>query len=405
MNHPSRPILTTGVVLLIVLAAVGGAGILKFGWRDSASAPSSAETAPEASVASPEASPNEFVAIVGKVSRIPDPAASEYANCAAKIIVTLESGEERLCLAPAFQERQMQPYGRLAVGDRVRMRVRESHQIPREIISIYRVADDTNSLETEWWVDQLENLGSRSEPTPTLVSHEDLETRYSEESVSIRSALFMDPSSLLKGQHDFFLYGDRHFYRDDFWKEPPEGPESAGIRDCLLQFHQFLESRNIEMYLALIPVGTSIFPDLAVNHYFDPAHHTPPNEPIREMLRDLSQHGVRSVDLTPLMLANRWSEVDGVRYPVVRPNDSHWSPLGAKLASAEIARIVRDRTQQSDCLDLVSPDSFRVDFGLMEFESDISDVLRRKYPHWNVNVEPHQTPSCQVLASGAAAPW
>lgn len=348
---------------------------------------------------------NQIVGEVVMVSPIPDPAGADYPDCAARIVVRTSDGD-RLCGGAAFQNRQITSFGRVAVGAQVRLRVRAADKVPRAEIARYRLVDETGRFDLDpWWVDRIEVLGA-ARPRKTADSKVEIADLAAGESAFIRYALYTNPSPMIGGVgNDFFFYGDRKFYRDDFWKEKPEDPNHVGIRDAILQFHEFLAERDIELYVALIPVASSIFPDYAVNQFFDPALHEPPNEPILAMLRDLSKSGVRSVDLTSAFLRQRWTEFEGIRYPIYRPNDTHWGPNGAKLAAAEISRVVRASTAYAQHLDLCPPETFEESSQLMEFEADIVEILSAKYPHWNVEIKPHLTPSHEVSAKGEVKGW
>lgn len=354
---------------------------------------------------SPNPAPNWIVGVVELVSRIPDPASSEYANCASRILVKSQ-GSIRLCSGVAFADRKLTPFGQIAAGERVRLHIQPADTVARSEQTRFRVADDTDRFDLEQvWVDRVELIGAHREPQETTATAEKFAADRAIESAFIRQALCASPALIGGIDSDFFFYGDRRFYRDDFWKEKPESQNSAGIRDCLLEFQQLLAARGIEFYLAVIPVASSIYPDYAVNQFFDPAVHEPPNEPVRAMLRDLAAQGVRTVDLTPVLLANRWLEFEGECYPVYRPNDSHWAPAGAKIAAAEIARVIRETTAHPELLDQVPAETFREKSELMVFESDIAQIIKSKYPHWSVDVNPHQTPSLQVLADRKPGAW
>lgn len=355
--------------------------------------------------APPESHPGEIIGEVVVVSKIPDAASSPCPDCAGRIVVQT-SGGERLCTGVVFQDRQPTSFGRVAVGARVRLQVRPADRVPRSEIARYRLVDDTDRFDLDpWWVDRIEVTGSGllKAPTDPIINIAEVAAA---ESAYIRYALHTNPAPMIGGvSNDFFFYGDRRFYRDDFWKETPEDANSIGMRACILQFHEFLAERNIELYVAIIPVASSIYPDYALNQYFDPAIHEPPNEPVLAMLQNLGESGVRSADLTSVFLRNRWTEFEGQRYPIFRPNDTHWSPAGAKLAAAEIARTVRAGTAYPELLGLVPPETFRETSQLMEFEADIVEILGAKYPHWAVEIKPHLTPSHEVSGTGDAARW
>ncbi|MFT5469823.1 MAG: hypothetical protein ACI8UO_004946 [Verrucomicrobiales bacterium] len=358
-------------------------------------------SAPAESKSKP-ASPSPF--IVGEVefvSRIPDAASSEYPDCAGRIIVKTADGD-RLCTGVVFQDRKPTSFGRVAVGARVRLQVRPTDQVSRSTIARYRLVDDTERYDLDpWWVDRIEVVGSQRLRVPETQKAK-ISDLAAAESAYIRYALHTTKASMIGGVgSDFFFYGDRRFYRDRFWEEA----DSIGIRECLLQFHEFLAERNIELYVAMVPVSSSIYPDHAVNQFFDPAIHEPPNQPVLELFRELAGDGVQSVDLTSAFLRQRWTEFEGERYPIYRPNDTHWAPAGARIAAKEIAKVLRDKTSQQAHLDRVPPETFEETSQLMEFEADIVEILGRKFPHWAVEIKPHLTPSHEISATGEAEHW
>jgi hypothetical protein len=313
---------------------------------------------------------------------------------------------DRLCTGVAFRDRKPTSFGRVAVGARVRLQVRPTDQVPRSEIARYRLADNTERYDLDpWWVDRIEVIGSKQLQVPENPKI-NIADQAAGESAYIRYALHTNPAPMIGGvSNEFFFYGDRRFYRDDFWKNKPEDSNSIGIRDCLLQFHEFLAERDIELYIAMIPVASSIYPDYAVNQYFDPEIHEPPNEPVLAMFRDLAESGVRSVDLTSAFLRQRWTQFEGERFPIYRPNDTHWAPVGARIAAAEIAKDVREKSSHPALFDLVPPETFGESSQLMEFEADIVEILGAKYPHWAVEIKPHLTPSHEISATGDAKRW
>ena len=408
--------LVFGVALLFVLAATllirnhlakGGAAEEQTQGQEQEQELGNASGKGPTTAKSDDPAPLEFpcglTGVVTAVSPVPDPQTNPYPNCASTILVTLRDGNEVLITGPAFDARALLAHGRLLKGQSARFWVVPEPDAPEELKKRFHHTDAINrfDIETRYWAFHTNIVGR---PLPLQTAEQEspsLEKQYLEESHLIRDALLHNPSPLFGGvSNEFFFQGLRDHYKPDFWKTPPRDPALLGVRDMLLQFHEILNERGVELYVALPPINSSVFPDMMLNTYFDPEHHDPPNQTIRDLLHDLREQGVSTVDLMPSFLAERWFEYQGKRYPVIRPNDTHWSSYGARLAATRFAQEVRSSTKYADALDQLPADTLEEKIEVIEMDSDIAEMIQRNRPHWKVTVKPHSSPAYRVRVRG-----
>jgi SGNH hydrolase-like domain, acetyltransferase AlgX len=112
-------------------------------------------------------------------------------------------------------------------------------------------------------------------------------------------------------------------------------PDLADPLPVILDFHQQLKARGIELLLVPVPPKAAIYPEKIVAGV-DPKT-TDPAPALRRFYEKLRVAGVDVLDLSALFLQNR----ENARGPVFCKTDSHWSGIGCVLASEAIAEKVR----------------------------------------------------------------
>jgi hypothetical protein len=112
-------------------------------------------------------------------------------------------------------------------------------------------------------------------------------------------------------------------------------PELADPLPAILDFHDQLKARGIELLMVPVPPKAAIYPEKIVAGV-DPRT-TNPAPVLRRFYDKLRAAGVDVLDLSALFIQNR----ENARGPVFCKTDSHWSGIGCVLASEAIAENVR----------------------------------------------------------------
>src|SRR4051812_13420352 len=106
---------------------------------------------------------------------------------------------------------------------------------------------------------------------------------------------------------------------------------------AILDFHQQLKARGIELLVVPVPPKAAIYPE-KIMAGVDPR--TKDIAPVLHRFYDkLRVAGVDVLDLSALLIQNR----ENPRGPVFCKTDSHWSGIGCVLASEAIAEKVRSK--------------------------------------------------------------
>ena len=141
----------------------------------------------------------------------------------------------------------------------------------------------------------------------------------------------------------FFTPELRHLGVGPFWGERAAAvsratsAQSADPLPAIVDFHQQLERAGIELLFVPVPAKALVYPD-AISDVVDPSpprldpHH-------QEFFALLAANGVEVVDLLPLFLVERAADTGDLYCR----QDTHWSPLGIRVAAREIARRIGER--------------------------------------------------------------
>jgi hypothetical protein len=114
-------------------------------------------------------------------------------------------------------------------------------------------------------------------------------------------------------------------------------PELADPMPAILDFHQQLKARGIELLLVPVPPKAAIYPEKIIPGI--DVRNTDPAPALHQFYDQLRAGGVDVLDLTNLFVQNR----ENSRGPVFCKTDSHWSGVGCALAGQAIAERVRQK--------------------------------------------------------------
>ena len=151
-------------------------------------------------------------------------------------------------------------------------------------------------------------------------------------------------------ERDTAMASDRWlFYRQDveFLVQPsPLDVRSAKLDNPIKAIEKFrdqLKAKGVELLVVITPGKPSIYPERLTGHASSAADHANSiglQSHGKKILDSLAKLGFNTVDLyTPLLAAKSRDSVEG---PLYLNDDTHWTPRGAELAAAEIAKKVRE---------------------------------------------------------------
>jgi alginate O-acetyltransferase complex protein AlgJ len=129
-----------------------------------------------------------------------------------------------------------------------------------------------------------------------------------------------------------------HFWGSDAAKSSrAHKPDLADPVPAILDFHQQLKARGIELLVVPVPPKAAIYPEKIVTGADVRA--TDPAPMLHRFYDELRGNGVDVLDLSALFIQNR----ENARGPVFCKTDSHWSGIGCVLAAQAIAEKVRGK--------------------------------------------------------------
>lgn len=150
-------------------------------------------------------------------------------------------------------------------------------------------------------------------------------------------------------ERDTAMASDRWlFYRQDveFLVQPsPLDVRSAKLDNPIKAIEKFrdqLKAKGVELLVVITPGKPSIYPERLTGHASDgvAGNAAGLQSHGKKILDSLTRAGFNTVDLyTPLLAAKK---DDASLGPLYLNDDTHWTPRGAELAAAEIAKKVRE---------------------------------------------------------------
>ncbi len=119
---------------------------------------------------------------------------------------------------------------------------------------------------------------------------------------------------------------------------PPTPPPTArqGVIQAIVQFRDQLRQRECQLLVVPVPGKASIYPDRLTRRAEQKWQSL--RSPIEDLLADLAQHGIHSVNLFQAFRHVRArlerTQTTGTLYLA---RDTHWTPLGARVAAEAVA--------------------------------------------------------------------
>jgi SGNH hydrolase-like domain, acetyltransferase AlgX len=114
-------------------------------------------------------------------------------------------------------------------------------------------------------------------------------------------------------------------------------PESADPIPAIVDFHDQLKSRGIDLLLMPVPPKPSIYPEKILPVVDMHGETAAPH--LAQFYDELRKRGIDVVDLSSVFLQNRANE----HAPVYCKTDTHWSGLGCVLAAQTIKDKIREK--------------------------------------------------------------
>src|SRR6266446_2333604 len=140
-------------------------------------------------------------------------------------------------------------------------------------------------------------------------------------------------------------------------------PEDADPLPSILDFHEQLKKRGIELLLVPVPPKAAIYPEKIVPQ-FNTGEDAAPF--LHRFYDELRSGGVDVLDLSPIFLQHRDSE----RGEVFCETDTHWSGYGCVLAAERIAEKVREKLKVQ-----ATQDSYSTEWQQIEITGDLAQLL------------------------------
>ena len=142
----------------------------------------------------------------------------------------------------------------------------------------------------------------------------------------------------------FFLSSDIRFLSvGQFWGADAakvsraHKPESADPIPAIVDFHEQLKKRGIDLLLMPVPPKAAIYPEKILTEV--DLHGETAAPFLARFYDELRGRGIDVVDLAPVFLQNRASE----HGPVFCKTDSHWSGFGCVLAAQTITEKIHEK--------------------------------------------------------------
>ena len=181
------------------------------------------------------------------------------------------------------------------------------------------------------------------DPKPVSVS--EFQQKFLNELAAKSRAAESEHAAVIAGVDDwFFLSSDIRFLSaGQFWGADAakvsraHKPESADPIPAIVDFHEQLKKRGIELLLMPVPPKAAIYPDKILP---DADLHGETAAPyLAGFYDELRNRGIDVVDLSQVFLQNRVNE----HGPVFCKTDTHWSGLGCVLAAQTIKDKIHEK--------------------------------------------------------------
>jgi len=198
-----------------------------------------------------------------------------------------------------------------------------------------------------------------------------------------RFELFGDAGhKALVGRNDWWFFRRGVQYLTE--PVPDRTPDNKGHQaamSAILDFRDQLAAMGIELLVVPVPGKASVYPDQLTTRADGPMLHTPTDS----LLQELNQADVQTVNLLQVFRTARNQPDHETLY---LPRDTHWSPVGLRLAAKVVARKIREMTDFGP----VHPQAYETRSAVVHRLGDIVRMLQapmvnRLYPADTIRCE------------------
>src|SRR5262249_3946191 len=114
-------------------------------------------------------------------------------------------------------------------------------------------------------------------------------------------------------------------------------PELADPLPAILDFHEQLKTRGIDLLVVPVPLKAAIYPEKILSSFDVRTEDSAPF--LHRFYSELRSAGINVLDLMPVMIRQENQSRD----PLFCKTDTHWSGSGCVLAGHAIAEKIRER--------------------------------------------------------------
>lgn len=317
----------------------------------------------------------EFEGEVGRVSRVPDPAAAPYSDCGYTFEVRVKGQNggsplprDVVLIATAFTGRKLDPAPRFLPGERVRFTVTAYDDAP-DPLRQRQTADDLAAFDSpQYFVDKAERIelfnpdwsADYNPPAETLPAPPAFPFfERTAEAEADRRKFMEEDLVYLRGLRDTLGGGDfakwnaevaprraayaaktvdkwvgNTYFKTGGWAFGGTFEDTASFRAAVLAMNAYLRERNIDLIVIRIPGRAEICAD-----FFDPELKGSIVNPAYYQLQEyLLEHDVEYVDLTRAMVEHRLDHETPYWY--FEPGEGHAAEGGCMVVADEITRRI-----------------------------------------------------------------
>jgi hypothetical protein len=339
----------------------------------------------------------ELIAEVIKTSALPDPSGAAYPNCLTLIkykVVKVINGQfladEALVAMWGFRNFKLSEPGTYQVGDKVKLKIVRFSELGNELSEIMRV-DDTGDYDSELYWAHNSELIQRNTPKdkPANTTYKKSNKAKSNVSVvdKILKVLAAHGNDVI-GSHDSKqLFGNyQYLVNERFWDSPSEKDETLtiGILDAILEFSNYLKSKDIQLVTIFPPAAVAIYPEIATNVNYSFERDGRIDKTFLEFQKELQKNGILCVDILPIFMGQKWIKwSDGNLYPLYFQNDVHWSGFAASLAGKAVAKAVKNSDWFSKIAHDYPPMEVNFEDGY-SLETRVIGSYSKRIPDWDL---------------------
>ena len=300
-----------------------------------------------------EQNPSPEIELVGEVvkkSELPDPATAAYPDCLTFLKFKIVKGEfetsEALVAMWGFKAYKLSEPGSFDVGDKVKLKLVPFSQVEKDLSEIMRV-DDTEDYDSKiywaksWEIQDRKTIkGSKDKILPPAEN----KIKEGKKVEKILRILKAHEGEVIGGPDSKMLFGDYSYLtKNDFWKKPSdyEHVRAISILDGIVEFSEYLKSKNIHLVLVIPPSPVAIYPDVAVNVDYNYKIDGRIDLEFLKFKEELQKNGVFCIDILPEFMEHKWiTGPDNNVYPLYIQDDPHWSDMAASMVGKSVAMSI-----------------------------------------------------------------